>query len=214
MGNGKVVWHSSSVSRERREAVNGHAAAVVWLTGLPGSGKSTIAHAVENQLFLAGCQTFVLDGDNVRHGLSSDLGFSPADRREHLRRTGELVKLLYNAGMIVLGAFVSPTRDSRATVRNMIRPGPFIEVYCKCAVDVCERRDTKGFYAGARAGQIPDYTGISAPYEEPLAPELTLNTMSNAVEPCTAAIIELLRGVGVIDHDIASRASRQNGTAA
>lgn len=202
LGKQKLVWHPSLISREQREAMHGHRAAVVWLTGLPGSGKSSIAHLVEQQLFLAKCQTLVLDGDNVRHGLSADLGFSPADREEHMRRVGELAKLMYGAGMIVLCAFVSPTRNGRNRVRNMLPSGAFIEVYCKCPAEVCEQRDSKGFYASARAGKIEDYTGVSAPYEEPLEPDMVLDTASGSIEHCAKTIIGLLLQRGVINRPV------------
>lgn len=180
--------------------MNSHRAAVVWLTGLPGSGKSTTAHAVEQQLFNAGCQAYVLDGDNIRHGLSADLGFSPTDREEHMRRIGELAKLMYSAGMIVLCAFVSPTHSGRNRVRNLLPSGAFLEVYCKCPAEVCEQRDSKGFYASAKAGKLEDYTGVSAPYEEPLEPDLILDTASCSTEHCAKNIIDLLLQRDVINH--------------
>jgi adenylylsulfate kinase len=165
---------------------------------LPVSGKSTTAHAVEQQLFNAGCQAYVLDGDNVRHGLSADLGFSPADRGEHMRRVGELARLMYTTGMIVLCAFISPTRESRRKVRELLPPGAFLEIYCKCPVELCEQRDQKGFYAQARTGKIPDYTGVSAPYEEPLDPELVLETAALSPEQCAERIVALLKQRDVI----------------
>lgn len=187
-----LIRHHAAVGLSQRETANGHKAAVVWFTGLPGSGKSTTAHAVEQQLFDAGCQAYVLDGDNVRHGLSADLGFSPADREEHMRRVGELAKLMYEAGMIVLCAFISPTRAGRTYVRNLIPEQSFIEVYCKCPVEVCADRDPKGFYARAKAGKIADYTGVSAPYEAPLHAELVLDTVGNNVGDCTQKVVQLL----------------------
>jgi adenylylsulfate kinase len=206
----RIVPHLSSVSREKREALNGHKAAVVWFTGLPSSGKSTTAHAVEEQLFHAGCQAYVLDGDNVRHGLSSDLGFSAPDRKEHLRRMAELAKLVYDAGAIVLCAFISPTRASRVAARGLLPEGAFFEVYTRCPVEVCEQRDPKGHYAKARAGKISGYTGVSAPYEEPLAPELVLDTESRSVEACAARVIRLLRERGIIPRARSARAASQN----
>lgn len=193
-----LIRHPSLVNLRQREAANGHKAAVIWFTGLPGSGKSTTAHAVEQQQLAAGCQAYVLDGDNVRHGLSADLGFSPADREEHTRRVGELAKLMYEAGMIVLCAFISPMRAGRAKVRNLIPTHSFFEVHCKCPLDVCEKRDPKGFYARAKAGSIAEYTGVSAPYEEPLQPELMLDTAALSAEQCMTSVIELLRDRGVI----------------
>lgn len=192
-----LVWHPSLITLAAREAANRHKAAVVWLTGLPSSGKSTTAHAVEALLFGAGCHAYVLDGDNIRHGLSADLGFSEADRAEHLRRIGELAKLLYGAGMIVLCAFISPTLASRAAVRGLLPPGAFLEIYCRCPVSVCERRDPKGFYARARAGNISGYTGVSAPYEEPAAPELVLDTASLDPGACAARVFALLEERGI-----------------
>ena len=150
-----LVWHRSLIDREQREAANGHRAAVIWFTGLPASGKSTTAHAVESCLFESGCQAYALDGDNIRHGLSADLGFSPADRHEHLRRTGELAKLMHSAGMIELCAFISPTRESRLKVRNLLPDASFFEVYCRCPAEICEQRDPKGFYARARKEGFP-----------------------------------------------------------
>lgn len=193
-----LIRHPSLVNLRQREAANGHKAAVIWFTGLPGSGKSTTAHAVEQLLFNTGCQVYVLDGDNVRHGLSADLGFSSADREEHMRRVGELAKLMYEAGMIVLCAFISPTRASRDKVRKLIPQHGFLEVHCKCPVEVCEERDPKGFYARAKTGSIAEYTGVSAPYEAPSEPELVLDTAALPVEQCMARVIELLHDRGVI----------------
>jgi len=198
------------VSRERREAANRHKAAVVWFTGLPSSGKSTTAHAVEEQLFRAGCQVYVLDGDNVRHGLSSDLGFGAADRREHLRRMAELARLMYEAGTIVLCAFISPTRASRRAARALFRDGAFFEVYTACPLKVCERRDPKGHYAKAKAGKIPEYTGVTAPYEAPLHPELVLKTDSRPVQACAASVIRLLRERRIISRTRGAHASSRN----
>lgn len=171
---------------------------MVWFTGLPGSGKSTTAYEVERQLFAMGCQTYVLDGDNVRYGLSADLGFSPEHRSEHLRRIAELSRLVHDSGMIVLCAFVSPTQASRDKVRTLIPAGAFFEVFCQCPVAVCAERDPKGFYAKAQAGQIKDYTGVSAPYEEPAAPELVIDTATQSVVQCAADVIDLLETGGVI----------------
>ena len=199
MSNNSLVWQPSLVSREEREAANGHKAAVVWFTGLPGSGKSTTAHEVERWLFALDCQAYVLDGDNVRHGLSADLGFSPIDRSEHLRRIAELSLLVYQAGLIVLCAFVSPTRASHDKVRGLIPPDAFFEIYCRCPAEVCAARDPKGFYAKAQAGQIKDYTGVSAPYEEPVAPELMLDTATMPAERCASAVIELLGARGILN---------------
>jgi len=198
----QVVWHSATVTRARREAQNGHRGAIVWFTGLSGAGKSTIAHTVEEQLHQAGCRTFVFDGDNVRHGLCVDLGFSPADRAENLRRIGEMCKLFVDAGIIALTAFISPSRGDRARVRSLVAPGDFLEVYCRCPLAVCEKRDVKGMYQKARRGEIPEFTGISSPYEEPLAPELVLDTGSASIQDCVAEVLSLLRSKRVVGDNI------------
>ena len=170
-----VVWHQSRVSRREREALNGHKGAAFWFTGLSGAGKSTLAHAVEERLHEIGVRTYVLDGDNVRHGLCGDLGFSDIARRENIRRIAEVSKLFVDAGIVVITAFISPFRDDRAVARNLLGDD-FHEIYCKCSLEICESRDVKGLYKRARAGEIRDFTGISSPYEEPLEPELTVDT--------------------------------------
>lgn len=189
-----VVWHHATVTRSRREAQNGHRGAIVWFTGLSGAGKSTLAHAVEEHLHQMGCRTFVLDGDNVRHGLCGDLGFSAADRAENIRRVGEVAKLFMEAGVIVLTAFISPFREDRNKVRAMVQPGEFIEIYCQCPVEVCEQRDTKGLYKKARAGEIGQFTGISSPYQVPDTPELVVNTSERSLNDCVQQVAtEVLR---------------------
>jgi len=189
-----VVWHHATVTRARREAQNGHRGAIIWFTGLSGAGKSTLAHAVEEQLHQMGCRTFVLDGDNVRHGLCGDLGFSAADRVENIRRVGEVAKLFMEAGVIVLTAFISPFREDRNRVRAMVQPGEFVEIYCQCPVEVCEQRDTKGLYKKARAGEIGQFTGISSPYEAPDSPELVVNTSERNLQDCVQQVAaEVLR---------------------
>lgn len=192
-----VVWHNATVTRARREKLNGHRGAAIWFTGLSGAGTSTIAHSVEEQLYQAGCRTVVLDGDNVRHGLCSDLGFSAGDRAENIRRVSEAVKLFVDAGVIVLTAFISPHEADRARARATIGAADFIEVYCQCALEECERRDVKGLYKRARAGEIKDFTGISAPYEVPKNSDVTLNTNELSVEQCVECVIQrlVLRGV-------------------
>ena len=185
-----VVWHHATVTRARREAQNGHRGAIVWFTGLSGSGKSTLAHAVEESLHQGGCRTFVLDGDNVRHGLCGDLGFSSKDRTENIRRIGEMAKLFMEAGVIVLTAFISPYRTDRGRVRGMVGHGDFIEIYCDASIEVCEARDVKGMYKKARAGLIPEFTGISSPYEVPEKPELTVNTGGSALDNCVEQVID------------------------
>lgn len=183
-----VVWHQATVTRARREAQNGHRGAIIWFTGLSGAGKSTLAHAVEEYLHQNGCRTFVLDGDNVRHGLCGDLGFSAADRVENIRRVGEIAKLFMEAGIIVLTAFISPFREDRNRVRTMVQPGEFIEIHCQCPVEVCEQRDTKGLYKKARAGQIEQFTGISSPYEAPNMPELVVHTAEKSLQDCVRQV--------------------------
>lgn len=187
-----VVWHSATITREKRQELNDHRSAVLWFTGLSGSGKSTLAHAVEDELYKRQGRTFVLDGDNVRHGLCGDLGFSLEDRKENIRRVGEVAKLFTEAGVIVLTAFISPLREDRERVRNILPHGDFIEIYCAASLEVCEGRDVKGLYKKARAGQIPEFTGITSPYEEPVNPELAVNTGGDPLEVSLAHVMRLL----------------------
>ena len=187
-----VVWHQSTVTRVRREAQNGHKACVLWFTGLSGAGKSTLAHAVEEELYRRGCRTFVLDGDNVRHGLSSNLGFSDEDRQENMRRIGESAKLMLEAGLIVMTAFISPFRADRQAVRNLMPHGDFLEIYCDADIDICESRDVKGFYKKARDGEIKNYTGIGSPYEVPSRPELVVDTGNKTLSDCVESVIDLM----------------------
>jgi adenylylsulfate kinase len=187
-----VVWHNVTVTRERREKLNGHHSAVVWFTGLSGSGKSTVAHTVEEMLHQHGCRTYTFDGDNVRHGLCADLGFSEHDRHENIRRIGEMVKLFLDAGIIALTAFISPMRGDRERVRQLVGPEHFIEVYCACPVEVCEHRDVKGLYRKARLGEIKNFTGISAPYEAPENPDLELRTDQMSLEECAEKVFRLV----------------------
>lgn len=193
-----VVWHNATVTRERREAINGHKSVILWFTGLSGAGKSTLAHAVEESLHRLSIRTFVFDGDNVRHGLCSDLGFSSEDREENIRRIGEMAKLFLEAGVISLTAFISPFRKDREKVRSLVPHGDFLEIYCKCGLDVCETRDVKGLYKRARAGEIKDFTGISSPYEEPDDPELVVETDRHSLEDSVAQVLSLLRERGII----------------
>ena len=193
-----VVWHHATVTRLRREAQNGHRGAIIWFTGLSGSGKSTLAHAVEEILHQQGCHTFVLDGDNVRHGLCGDLGFSSKDREENIRRIGEMAKLFMEAGVIVLTAFISPYRADCERVRGMVEHGDFIEIYCDAPIEVCEARDVKGIYKKARAGLISEFTGISSPYEVPKNPELTVNTGGTELESCVKQVIDEMVQRGLI----------------
>ncbi len=198
MKSSHVVWHEASVVRERRAELNGHKSVVAWFTGLPSSGKSTIAHAVEEKLFQMSCRTFVLDGDNVRHGLCSDLGFSAKDRTENIRRIGEVAKLFVEAGTIVLTAFISPFRADRDRVRNLVGDSDFLEIYCDCPIEVCEQRDPKGNYRKARNGIIKDFTGVSAPYEAPCECDLILKTKQYAPDECAAQVINLFFRYGII----------------
>jgi adenylylsulfate kinase len=173
-----VVWHQATVTRQRREQKNAHTGGLFWFTGLSGAGKSTLAHAVEEQLFHLGYNTYVLDGDNVRHGLCADLSFSDDDRKENIRRISHTANLFVQAGIIVLTAFISPFRTDRENARK-IAGSDFHEIYCNCSIEVCEQRDVKGLYKRARAGEIPHFTGISSPYEAPKNPELITNTDAN-----------------------------------
>lgn len=187
------------MTRKRREAQNQHKSIVLWFTGLSGSGKSTLSHAVEERLHLAGCRTFVLDGDNVRHGLCSDLGFSDADRTENIRRIAEAAKLLMEAGVIVLTAFISPFRADRAGARKLFPHGDFIEIYCSANVEVCETRDVKGLYQKARDGVIKEFTGISSPYEAPRKPELVVNTGEQTLDESVAQVLAFCTQRGLIN---------------
>lgn len=193
-----VVWHHATVTRARREEQNGHCGAVIWFTGLSGAGKSTLAHSVEETLHQQGCHTFVLDGDNVRHGLCGDLGFSTRDRMENIRRVGEIAKLFMEAGVIVLTAFISPFRADRERVRGMMGHGDFMEIFCDSPIEICESRDVKGLYKKARAGQIPEFTGISSPYEAPESPELTVNTGAAELDACVRRVIGEMSRRGII----------------
>lgn len=188
-----VVWHNATVTRERRQKLNGHQSFVLWFTGLSGSGKSTLAHAVEERLHQMQCRTFVFDGDNVRHGLCSDLGFGEDDRRENIRRIGEMTRLFVEAGVIAMTAFISPFREERERVRELFQQGEFIEVYCDCSLETCEERDVKGLYAKARAGLIPNYTGISSPYEAPTAAEICVSTDSQTLEQSIDSVLQYLQ---------------------
>lgn len=193
-----VVWHHATVTRERRERLNGHKACVLWFTGLSGAGKSTLAHAVEERLYQHSCRTFVLDGDNVRHGLSSNLGFNEIDRRENIRRIGEAAKLMMEAGVITLTAFISPFRADREAVRNLIPHGDFLEIYCQASLATCEARDVKGLYKRARAGEIKNYTGIDSPYEVPEKPELVVDTDALNLQDSVVAVLRLLHNHGIL----------------
>jgi len=191
--NENTIWHEPTVYRKDRERMNGHRSCILWFTGLSGSGKSTLAHAVEDTLHKQNIRTFVLDGDNVRKGLCKDLGFSDDDRTENIRRIGEVSNLLTQAGVITLTAFISPFKKDRQIVRDLVEEGEFIEIYCQTPLDICEERDPKGLYKKARAGEIPEFTGISSPYEEPDNPEIVLNTGDTSIEDCVHQLIEHLK---------------------
>ena len=187
-----LTWHIGEVDREARAAAHGHRGAVLWFTGLSGSGKSTIGHRVERMLIERGAFAYVLDGDNVRHGLNSDLGFAPEDRVENIRRIGEVARLFADAGGLVLSAFISPYRGDRDRVRGLMGPGEFIEVFVDTPLEICEARDPKGLYKKARAGEISNFTGLDAPYEVPENPEVHLETANLSVDEAAAQVIRYL----------------------
>ncbi len=191
-----TIWHNATVTRDRREQLNAHKGGVIWFTGLSGAGKSTLAHTVEERLHQLDCRTYEFDGDNVRHGLNSDLGFSEQDRSENIRRIAEMCALFVDAGVIALTAFISPLHKDRALVRKLMG-ADFLEVYCRCPVEVCEQRDVKGLYKKARAGEIKDFTGVSAPYDEPKNPDLVIDTDKQSLEESTGNVLQLLLEKGV-----------------
>lgn len=198
MNTPNIHWHETVVSRMLRERMNGHKSFILWFTGLSGSGKSTLAHAVEEALYKLDCRTIVFDGDNVRHGLCADLGFSSEDRVENIRRIGEMAKLFTEAGVIALTAFISPYRADRARVRSLVASEDFIEIYCHCPLEVCEQREVKGLYAKARQGLIKDFTGTSSAYEAPDTPELSIDTGSLPLKDCVAQVLALLNNRRII----------------
>ena len=195
-----IVWHEESITRGDRARKNGHKSVALWLTGLSGAGKSTVAQALQKRLFDLGHHAYVLDGDNVRHGLCADLGFSDADRHENIRRIGEMVKLFVDSGTIAISAFISPFRSDRDRVRSLFPEGEFMEVYCRCSLEECENRDVKGMYKKARAGLIKEFTGISSPYEVPEAPELVLDTERQTIDGAVDAAIRHLVEQRIIPH--------------
>ena len=199
--NQHTVWHEPTITRKDRETLNKQHSCILWFTGLSGAGKSTLAHALEDRLHRLGKRTYVLDGDNIRKGLCSDLGFSDEDRTENIRRIGEVAKLMIDAGVIVMTAFISPFRNDRQVARDLVKDGDFIEVFCNAPLDVCEDRDVKGLYKKARAGEIPEFTGISSPYEEPLDPELKIDTARLSVDECIDSIIEYLEKKAYLDSE-------------
>lgn len=193
-----IVWHEHHVTREERSAQKKQRPCVLWFTGLSGAGKSTLANAVEALLYQKQHHSYILDGDNIRHGLNKGLGFSDADRVENIRRIGEVSKLLVDSGLIVLTAFISPFRADRDLVRNLFSDNEFIEIYVQAPLEVCEQRDPKGLYKKARAGEIKNFTGIDSRYEEPLSCELTVNTAQHSLEECACQVVAYLEGRGFL----------------
>lgn len=193
-----IFRQQALVTRQDRERQNGHKGVILWFTGLSGAGKSTLAHAVERALFDLGCRTFVVDGDNVRHGLCADLGFSADDRQENIRRVGELSKLFTEAGVITLTALISPFLADRARVRSLVRYDEFVEIYCNADLETCEQRDIKGLYARARCGEIADFTGISSPYEVPISPEVVVSTGVDTLECCVKRVLDYLDSKNIL----------------
>lgn len=187
-----IVWHESEVTKVHRQEVKGHKSAILWFTGLSGSGKSTVSVALETALHTKGIHTYRLDGDNVRHGLNKNLGFSPDDRTENIRRIGEVSKLMVDAGLFTLTAFISPYKEDRDQVRELVEPNEFIEVYVKASLETCEERDTKGLYKKARLGELKNFTGIDAPYDIPDNPEITIDTNKLSVEESVQVIVNYL----------------------
>ena len=193
-----ITWHQANITQKNREKLLNQKGSVIWFTGLSGSGKSTLAHEVENVLHQRGHLTYVLDGDNVRHGLNKNLGFSPEDREENIRRIGEVAKLFTDAGVIAMTAFISPYRADRDKARALLDEGRFVEVFVECPLEICEERDTKGLYKKARAGKIKEFTGISALYEAPINPELVVNTGNQTLAESTEHVVAFLENRGLI----------------
>ena len=198
MKSSNIIYHQATVTRQRRNKLNEHRSVVLWFTGLSGSGKSTLAHALEEKLFQKGCRTFVLDGDNVRHGLNSNLDFSESDRTENIRRISEVSKLMLESGLIVMTAFISPFNKDRNEAKRLISNDDFIEIYCKASLETCEARDVKGLYKKARAGKIKNYTGIDSPYQAPENPELIIDTDNQKLEESVFTILSYLELYGII----------------
>jgi adenylylsulfate kinase len=198
VGENNLTWYNGYLTREDRERLHGHKGAVIWFTGLSASGKSTIARHLEKVLYDVGCSTYVFDGDNVRHGLCCDLGFSPEDRVENLRRIGEMVNLYVDAGIIAIAAFISPYREDRRSIRDLVGRDRFMEIYIECPVDVCAARDEKGIYAKAKTGLIKEFTGISAPYEPPEDPALVIHSHQEDPVQSAQQVFALIKGKGII----------------
>ncbi|AOH55178.1 adenylyl-sulfate kinase [Peribacillus muralis] len=192
-----VHQHAFSLTKEHRQTLHGHKSYILWFTGLSGSGKSTIANMVEAKLHAKGVSTYILDGDNLRNGLNEDLGFSMDDRKENIRRIGEVSKIFVDSGIVVLATFISPYANDREDVRKKVESDEFIEIYVKCPIEACEERDPKGLYKKARIGKITDFTGVSAPYEEPENPEIIIETSENTIEECVQQIINYLVDAGI-----------------
>ena len=193
-----ITWHTHTVTKEEREKLLGHRGVTLWFTGLPSSGKSTIANEVAYLLHEKGCLTVVLDGDNIRHGLNKNLGFSPEDREENIRRIGEVAHLFTETGIITMTAFISPYRADRDKARALAKKGDFIEIFVDTPLELCEERDPKGLFKKAREGQIPEFTGISAPYEPPLKPEIHLKAGEKNVQECAAEVVAYVQGRGIV----------------
>lgn len=193
-----IVWHATTITKQERQKRAGHKSCVMWFTGLSGAGKSTLANAVDKELHRRGMASYVLDGDNIRHGLNRGLGFGPDDRKENIRRIGEVAKLFVDAGVITLTAFISPYREDRELARELLDADEFVEVYVKCPLAECERRDPKGMYQKARNGEIGQFTGISSPYEEPVTPELVIESRELSVEESVQKILSFLEQKGIV----------------
>ena len=198
MKSANIIYHQATVTRQRRNELNDHRSVVIWFTGLSGAGKSTLAHSLEEKLFQRSCKTFVLDGDNVRHGLNSNLDFSEDDRAENIRRISEVSKLMLESGLIVMTAFISPFSKDRHEARKLITSDDFVEIYCKASLEKCESRDVKGLYKRARAGEIKNYTGIDSPYEVPDNPDLIIDTDNQSLEDSVLSILSYLELNGII----------------
>lgn len=198
MTNKNLTWHYSTVTKKDRHLLNNHKSCLLWFTGLSGSGKSTLANAVDSELFRQGFRSYVLDGDNIRHGLNKDLSFGDADRKENIRRIGEVAKLFVDSGLIISTAFISPFQEDRQLVRDLFERDEFIEIFLNCPLQVCENRDPKGLYQKARKGEIPNFTGISSPYEIPTNPEITIETNTMTIEKSVGTIITHLKDKGIL----------------
>lgn len=210
MSKNNIVWHKPSVTVDDRWKSYGYKSCVLWFTGLSASGKSTVAHALDECLHSLGIHSYALDGDNIRHGINKDLGLSPEDRKENIRRIGEISKLFVDAGLLVIAAFISPYREDRLRIRNLLDKGQYIEIFVKCPVSECEKRDPKGFYKKARAGEIREFTGISAPYEEPDDPEIILETDKMNIEECTGKVLHYLAEMKYIDPGLLNKEKDRN----